>query len=257
MERKKSIASFFVSALLFGLTLFAFGVGGRGPLFGESLKSSREGVVYNSLLAQLSPRGEYTALCAMATYLPGRQEAIVKSYHIFSKGTKTLLVTRSPAREKGNMILMSERSLWQYFAQAGKTVNMNAAASLSAGVNITDILSASVFSFYQKEGVLFEGDTGVVIFKAIDKSAPYGEIRYRVGNKKVERVEAYARSGLLMKNIYFVEYTAGAGGVYPSKIKIENALREGEYTLIQISDIRELEIPDYYFNPATLDKVRE
>ncbi len=217
----------------------------------------REATAAKQLTSILTVGTEYTMQCSVTTFLPDRSP-MTKTFQVYTKRDpqkqKTLLVTLSPPRDRGILILMIEDQIWQYFPSAGKTMNMNAAVALHGNVNITDILTGAVFSLYRKDSYRYDSERGVDIlsFKALGRQAPYGEVRYYLKNGTLLYLEAYARSEILLKKISFPEHRAGQ---YPATIKIKNALREGEYAIIEMSGLKETEIPDYYFNPASLQKV--
>ncbi|MES0489076.1 MAG: outer membrane lipoprotein-sorting protein [Leptospirales bacterium] len=221
--------------------------------------SSSEASAFAQFKNSLTVKNQYQMNCQMASYLPGR-EPVIRRYTIFMKGNKILLVTREPERDKGKMTLMVNDQLWQYFPRIEKTLNINTAMAVHGNVNITDIVSRSVFQFYKKTGYEYQKSdrTHIFWFTAIEKSAPYGKIRYFYRNGKIRYFEVYARSGIMLKKIYFIKFLKSDDGVlYPADIKVINALREGDYSLVRMSNMKKRNVPDYYFNPATLGKVRE
>ncbi|MDH4198790.1 MAG: outer membrane lipoprotein-sorting protein [Spirochaetia bacterium] len=202
---------------------------------------------------------EYRAIFQLATFVPN-QKPIVKTFTVYSKSNKTLLIFSYPERDLGKKILMINDQLWQYFPKIQKTLVINSSMNLSGSVNLTDIVSSSLFNLYNFIKVEHDRNTQnyILSFQAINKNAPYGLVKYYYVKGKILYFEAYARSGILLKKIYFVKYEADDHNqIYPVQIKIVNALLENDYSLIKMSSVQAIDIPDYYFNPSALENAGE
>jgi outer membrane lipoprotein-sorting protein len=201
---------------------------------------------------------QYRVTCEIATF-SNSDKPVIKKYNVFVKNDNSLLISKYPAREKGQILLMVKNQIWQYFPTLGKTMNINTAININGSVNITDLLSSSLFSFYKMTSHILEKDsrTHVFIFKAISKNSPYGKVHYFFRDGSIFYLETYARSGILLKRIFFHKHLKSENGSeFPSQIKIINALRENDYSLIQMSELKFVPVPDYYFNPSALGHIR-
>ena len=195
----------------------------------------------------------------IATFTPG-QQPLVKKFILYNKGEKSLLIYQEPERDRGKKILMISDRLWQYFPKIQKTIVINSSMTVGGSVNLTDIVSSSLFQFYSffKHEYDETSKNHILIFLSATKDSPYGLVKYFYSDHKIHYFEAYARSGILLKKIYFINYESGEGDrIYPSQVKIINTLRENDYSLIQMSSVRETKIPEYYFNPSAMDKINE
>ena len=205
----------------------------------------------------LSVDKEYRINCQMATYAP-EQKPVFKSYTVYAKSGKSLLVFAQPERDAGKMILLIEDNLWQYFPKLQKTIVINASMNLSGGVNLSDIISASLFQMYSYTNYEFvkEKNIHILTFHALTKNSPYGRVKYFYSDGRIDYFEAYSRSGILLKKVVFVKYAKDSEGQnIPVQIKIINALQDNDYSLIQMSGYQDMKVPDYFFNPSALDKV--
>jgi len=243
--------------LILSIALVAVATARPTHLFANS-DAGNENEIYEKFKKQLSFQGSYRQYCQLAVYTPGR-DPLLNSFILYSSGKRTVLYTLTPERDKGKVILMIGNSLWQYFPRIKKTMNINAGLSIQGGVNITDLTANSLFDFYDKTEQKHNSKTAVTVFtfQAKDNTAPYGRIEYYFNEEKIQVLKVYARSGILLKEIYFTNYKrTDDGELYPSRIKIVNSLRDGDYVLMQITGIKKQTIPESYFNPAALDKVK-
>ncbi|MDH4261804.1 MAG: outer membrane lipoprotein-sorting protein [Spirochaetia bacterium] len=224
-----------------------------------SIKEDESLAILEKFRKILSVDREYKVTGQMALYTPD-QKPQVKKYTVYAQNDKTLLIFTQPERDRGKIILLIKDQLWQYFPKIQKTLVINASMNLSGGLNLSDILSSTLFQWYGFTRCDFssEGNLYILTFQALTRNSPYGTVKYYFSDGKIEYFEAYARSGILLKKVVFVKYDKDEQGqIFPSQLKIINALAENDYTLIQMSSYQAMKIPAYYFNPSALDKVSE
>lgn len=202
---------------------------------------------------------KYEAINQVASFAPGR-DVIMRKYKMYMKGDKALLVLTSPEKEKGKKILMIDHDLWFYFPKTHKSIIINASTIVIGVVNVGDLLvrALDMYKYDHYEKTTSESNADYLItLKAKDNRSPYGRLVYLVRGDKLVSVEAYARSGIKLKKITFVEYiTSPDGYKYPVKTKIEDSLQKGYYSLVYVSSLNvNNDIPDYYFNPEHLDEL--
>lgn len=246
-------------SFLIAMTVFSGEV-----IFSDSTEDGKKGNLQSSAILDefrkiLSVDMSYEAICQIATFIPGKKP-FIKRYILYNKGQKSLLVSLAPERERGKKMLLIKDRIWEYFPRIRKTMVINSAMFLSGGVNLTDVVSSSLFRFYRFADYQYNKSlkVHVLTFTAIGKNSPYGKVVYYYANRQIRYFEAYARSGILLKKIYFVKYEPDSSGrIYPAQIKMVNALREGDYSLVQISGFKLRDVPDYFFNASGLDKAGE
>jgi len=228
-------------------------LGSPGFVFSQEEKSQ---AILQDFKNILSFDRQYRVTCEMATFIPGQKPSI-KKYTLFNMNDKTLLIFLKPERDYGKKILMIKDQLWQYFPKIQKTIVINSSMLIGGSVNLTDIVSSSLFQFYKFSEYSYEEKTGnhILTFTAAGKTSPYGKVKYFYSGEKINHFEAYARSGILLKKIFFLKYeTNELNQNYPVQIKIVNALQENDYSLIQMSSFEPLKVPDFYFNPSAMNK---
>lgn len=203
----------------------------------------------------------YTGTVQIATYEPGKAP-MVSAFKLFAKGMKeSLLINTLPAKDAGKKILFSGEKIWFYFPDLKRTIVMNPMNTLYGSVSMGDVASSPVLQLYAFESasrVTHEGAEAVAVsFVARDRRAPYGKLIYHYASKRTVYSESYARSGILLKKSWFSDFvTNAAGHLYPTKIKISNAVNPEYYSLIKIGELKSVpSLPAYYFLPDGLEKV--
>jgi len=193
--------------------------------------------------------------CKLLIY-SGERKPIGKEFIIYQKNASILMIPIKPESDKGKKILMVKDGLWQYFPKAKKTIVINAAMLIGGNASFTDVISSSLYTFYKFGNYEFDpiSKTHIITFTAKNRKSAYGKVRYYLKNNLITFFEAYARSGILLKKIDFIKYeTTENNQLYPVYIKITNAFQKNDYTLIQMESFSEMEIPDYYFSPSSLE----
>lgn len=260
---KKSTKTTLTYRLLFIIAAMAAAV--SFPVFSQDLpkQGSSQENQKETILAEfhkiLSYDKEYRVTCQMATFSPN-QKPVIRKYTLFNKNEKSLLIYTYPERDSGKKILLIKDQLWQYFPKIQKTIVINASMNLNGSLNLSDIVSSTLFQFYNLSGYEYNEQTKnhILTFLAVSKNSPYGKVRYFYQDGKIHYFEAYARSGILLKKIVFAKYELNdENQEIPVQLKIINALQENDYSLIQMSEIKNIKIPDYYFNPSAMEKVNE
>lgn len=205
----------------------------------------------------------YTSKTQVATFQPG-EETVLSEYKTFVKGVeKVLVIYTKPQKDVGKKILLLQDKIWFYFPKAGQAIIMNPTTTLFGTVSLGDVVSPPILDLYEfidAESVTFQGNKVLKFeFKARSIKSTYGRIIYYYDDNKIIASEAYTRSDILLKRAYFMEFVTNSQGItYATKIKVESAINPEYYSLMLIKELKEVSnIPDYYFNPHSLDKVNE
>lgn len=203
----------------------------------------------------------YRSTTKIASFSPN-SDPLLTSFTTYSKGIDRILVQYvSPKKDKGKKILFRDDKIWMYFPKAKKSIVMNPVNTLFGTVAIGDIIGPPVLELYTLEsaGRIKAGNEAVyeLIFTAKSITSPYGSVLYRYEGDRIVYSECYTRSGILLKRAYFSDFTNNERGyAYATRIKMESAVNTEYYSLIQISELENLEdIPDYYFHPESLSLI--
>jgi hypothetical protein len=196
----------------------------------------------------------FTGTIKIASFEPGKAPAI-SSYRMYSKGMrKSLLVYLEPAKDRGKKVALNGSSLWLYFPRAGRSMLVRPMNTLTGSIAVGDIIGEPPLELYDFAGAEAGQEVGQrLAFTAKGPASPYGRMVYEYRGGRIASQEAYARSGILLKRVFFVEYELSEGRRFATKIKVQNAIYPDYYSLVQISGLKERgDIPDYYFTPEGL-----
>jgi hypothetical protein len=103
-----------------------------------------------------------------------------------------------------------------------------------------------------------DGDTYFVLqLDAVDNWVTYRRVLYWVNTNgyRPYKAEFYALSGRLLKTAYYQEFRSLGGAVRPTRIEVEDALRPGNRSVLDYSDMIERDLPDKIFNKDYLKKL--
>jgi outer membrane lipoprotein-sorting protein len=198
----------------------------------------------------------YSATLRIASYSPDRtvSECV---YRMYAKGMrKALLVFTEPAKDAGKKIAMNGNSMWFYFPKARQSIIVRPVSSLTGSVSVGDTIGSPILDLYDFSASRPTEEGGGLYLDFVAKGAksPYGRLVYEYRGGRIVKQLAYARSGVLIKIISFMEYAATElGNEYATTIKVQNAVYPAYYSLITIADLKKRDsFPDYYFTPEGL-----
>jgi hypothetical protein len=198
----------------------------------------------------------FSATLRIVSYAPDAAESVCL-YRMYSKGMrKALLVFVEPAKDAGKKIAMNGSSMWFYFPKARRSIIVRPVSALTGSVSVGDTIGAPLLELYDFSASrpTEDGEGLYVEFSARTKDSPYGRIEYEYRDGRIARQLSFARSGTLLKKIYFEEYAeSGRDREYATRIRVVNAIYPEYYSVISVSELRNRDsIPDFYFTPEGL-----
>jgi outer membrane lipoprotein-sorting protein len=177
-----------------------------------------------------------------------------RKYRILSKGNdNTLVITLEPAVDKGQILLMRGRDLWIYMPNLSQPVRLALSQRLTGQVANGDLARANFSGDYTPKLVGTETVDGeachVLDLSAVDRGVTYHRVMYWVteGSIRPKKAEFYSLSDRLLKVATYGAYQSLGGKIRPTQIIIEDALRKGEKSLLEYSDLRPKDLPDKMF----------
>jgi outer membrane lipoprotein-sorting protein len=171
-----------------------------------------------------------------------------------------------PARDKGTRFLKIGDEMWMYLPAVEKATkiagHMLRQSMMGSDFSYDDIIeNAKLIELYKVELTGTDTIDGRNCF-VLELTAKVAEISYYSRKMWVDkemfvpvRVELYAKSGKLMKEVMFSEYRQIQDYKFPTAITMVNKLRKDTYTELMLDDIKlDIQIPDRIFTKAYLER---
>lgn len=188
-----------------------------------------------------------------------REERIFK---VLSKGNEnTLVMTVEPASERGQILLMKGRDLWMFLPRVSQPVRLSLAQRLLGQVSNGDIARANFAGDYTPTLVGMEtvGNDRLYVLDliAVDRGVTYQRVRYWVKQSSYwpQKAEFYSLSNRLLKTCRYEEFRPLAGKVRPTKLVMVDALKKGEESTLEYSNMKLRELPDRIFTKEYLRRL--
>jgi outer membrane lipoprotein-sorting protein len=188
--------------------------------------------------------------------------ADVRKYKVLSKGNEnTVVMVIEPASERGQMILMKGRDLWIFLPAVSQPVRLSLAQRLTGQVANGDLARANFTGDYKPRLLRTEQVDGeamhVLELTAVDRSVAYSKVIYwvRQSGYRPYKAEFYSLSDRLLKTCLYQNYEKMAGRPRPTRLVMQDALRKGEESVLDYSDMRLRDLPDKVFTKDYLKRL--
>ena len=190
------------------------------------------------------------------------QRAEARKYRVLSKGNEnTVVLTTEPASERGQILLMKARELWVFVPTVSQPVRLSLSQRLTGQVANGDLARANFGGDYTSKLLRTESLEGesyhVLELIAVDRSVTYPRVVYWVkqANGWPYRAEFYSLSNRLLKTSRYENFQPLAGRVRPTRLIMEDALRQGEQSVLEYSEMRLRDLPDKIFTKDYLKRL--
>ena len=187
-----------------------------------------------------------------------------RKYRVLQKGNEnTVVMVTEPASERGQIILMKGRDLWVFMPEVSQPVRISLAQRLTGQVANGDLARANFAADYHPKVLRNEtinGENYVVMeLTAVDRSVTYQKVIYWVNQKNAWplKAEFYSLSNRLLKKCSYENFQTLAGRVRPTRLVMEDALRSGEKSSLEYSEMKLRDLPDKVFTKDYLKKLGE
>ena len=188
--------------------------------------------------------------------------AEVRKYRVLSKGNEnTVVLTTEPASERGQIILMKGRDLWIFLPSVSQPVRLPLSQRLTGLVSNGDLARANFAGDYTAKIVRSEKQGGeavrVLELTAVDRGVTYHRVLYwvRESNNWPMKAEFYSLSNRLLKTCLYQNFERMAGRVRPTRLVMQDALRQGEESVLDYKDMRLRDLPDRVFTKDYLKRL--
>ena len=189
-----------------------------------------------------------------------RNEA--RKYRVLSKGNDNTIVTLTePASERGQSMLMKGRDLWVYMPNVSQPVRLSLAQRLTGQVANGDLARANFSDDYTPKLLRTETIAGeahyVIELNAVDRGVTYQRVVYwvRQSNAWPYQAEFYSQSNRLLKTCRYERFQSLAGRVRPTRLVMDDALRQSEQSVIEYHNMTVRDLPDRMFTKDYLRRL--
>lgn len=190
------------------------------------------------------------------------KDADTRKYRVLSKGNEnTVVMVTEPASERGQIILMKGRDLWVFMPEVSQPVRISLAQRLTGQVANGDLARANFSGDYNPKIISTEkiGNDSYHVLEliAVDRSVTYQRVVYWVNEKSgwPLKAEFYSLSNRLMKKCSYENFKTLAGRVRPTRLVMEDALKNGEKSILDYSEMKLRDLPDKVFTKEYLKKL--
>lgn len=187
----------------------------------------------------------------------------VRRYQVLSRGNDhTIVLTLSPASERGQALLMRERDLWVFMPTVSQPVRLSLSQRLTGQVANGDLARANFAGDYEAEWVAHDTvdgvDTHVLELTARSRDVTYARVRYWVAveDDRPVKAEFYAVSGRLLKTARYEDFRELVGRERPTRMVLQDALREGEYSVLEYDTMTLRDLPERMFTREYLRRLQ-
>lgn len=207
------------------------------------------------------PREGFQVDVSIASSAPGRDEE-VRKYRILSKGNEnTVVITTEPAVDKGQVLLMKSRDLWMFLPEVSQPVRLSLSQRLTGEVSNGDLARANFGGDYSAS--LIRTDTidgevfNVIELSAVDRGIAYSRVMYwvRRADSRPLKAEFFSLSNRLLKTCRYENFQKMAGQLRPARLVMIDALKAGEQSVLEYSNMRMRDLPDKVFTKEYLKKL--
>ena len=207
------------------------------------------------------PRDGFQVDVSIASSGPAKDGETHK-YRILSKGNEnTIVITTEPDSDKGQILLMKTRDLWVFMPDISQPVRLSLSQRLTGEVANGDLARANFGGDYNAKFVRTEtidGDAyNVLDLEAVDRGVTYHRVMYwvRKSDSRPFKAEFYSLSDRLLKTCHYQNFRKMAGEMRPTRLVMDDALKQGEQSVLEYSNMKLRELPDKMFTKEYLKKI--
>ncbi len=186
----------------------------------------------------------------------------VREYKVMSRGNEnTIVLTEEPASERGQALLMRGRDLWIFMPSVSQPVRLSLSQRLTGQVANGDLARANFAGDYAAElsgsETLNGKDCWVLDLSAVGRGVTYAKVKYWIEKETARPVKAqfYAVSGRLLKTARYENFEEMAGRERPTRLIIEDAVKAGEYSVLEYNTMTLADLPEHMFTRQYLRRL--
>lgn len=207
------------------------------------------------------PRESFQTEIEVQNFSDG-QAGETRKFRILSRGNEnTIVLTLEPVSERGQALLMRGRDLWIFMPSVSQPVRLSLAQRLTGQVSNGDLARANFSGDYTPKLIGTEKLDGasarVLDLTAVDRGVTYAKVKYWISEKdnRPLKAEFFALSGRLLKTCRYEEFRELAGRVRPTRLVMEDALKQGETSVLTYSNMVLQDLPERIFTREYLRRL--
>jgi len=192
----------------------------------------------------------------------GTEPGEPRKYRVLSKGNEnTIVLTEEPAVDRGQAMLMRGRDLWIFLPSISQPVRLSLSQRLTGQVANGDLARANFAGDYQPRMLRTEKldgiDCHVLELVAVDRGVTYARVLYwvRQANAHPVKAEFYSVSERLLKTCRYENFKTLGGRVRPTRLVLQDALKKGEESILDYSELKPRDLPDRMFTKEYLRRL--
>jgi outer membrane lipoprotein-sorting protein len=192
----------------------------------------------------------------------GGQVTDTRQYRVLSKGNEnTIVFTEEPAVDRGQAMLMRGRDLWIFLPSVSQPVRLSLSQRLTGQVANGDLARANFAGDYNPKVLRTETLDGesyhVLELTAVDRGVTYSRVLYWVkqSNGHPHKAEFYSVSDRLLKTCKYESFKPLGGRVRPTRLVMQDALKAGDESVLEYSDMQPRDLPDKMFTKDYLKRL--
>jgi len=185
-----------------------------------------------------------------------------RRFKVLSKGNEnTIVQVLEPASDRGQVMLMRGRDLWIFLPTVSQPVRLSLAQRLTGQVANGDLARANFTGDYAPRLLKTDSVDGemthVLELAAVDRSVTYARVMYwvRQANFYPHKAEFYSLSGRLLKTCRYEAFKPLGGKPRPTRLVMQDALRQGEESILEYSEMKLRDLPDRMFTKDYLRRL--
>jgi outer membrane lipoprotein-sorting protein len=181
---------------------------------------------------------------------------------VLSKGnSNTVVMVTEPASERGQIMLMKGRDLWVFMPDVSQPIRIALSQRLTGQVANGDLARANFAADYNPKLLRTETigseNYSVLELIAVDRGVTYQKVIYWVRQKDnwPFKAEFYSLSNRLLKVCKYENYQTMEGRMRPTRLVMEDALKNGEQSVLEYNSMKLRDLPDKVFTKDYLKKL--
>jgi outer membrane lipoprotein-sorting protein len=182
-------------------------------------------------------------------------DGTLSKFEVKTKGKdRTLVKTIEAPHTKSNALLMVEQDMWAYIPNLKRAVRVSLQQKLTGQAANGDIARMRLSGDYEAVMEKESKDNWQLFLTANKKGLTYDKIRLWVSKDgfKPRKAEYLTMAGNPLKIANFEAYTMMAGAQRPKSIRIQDAKRSSQYSVLEIISLKNGEFPDAMFQASNL-----
>lgn len=226
----------------------------------EGIDAEAQAIVEKADLTRFPAEGFQVEVSIVTTLADKSSET--RKYRVLAKGNdNSIVMVTEPASDRGQIMLMKGRDLWVFMPDVSQPIRLSLAQRLTGQVANGDLARANFAGDYSPRIVGSEtvgnDHYHVLELKAVDRGVTYQRVMYWVNKKNAWplKAEFYSLSNRLLKRCRYEDYQTMAGRMRPTRLVMEDALKEGEHSILEYRTMKLRDLPDKVFTKDYLKKL--